>query len=83
MMAFKKFLSFNYKMAKLTKIYRIISFKVVNLKSWALYVTKINVKNKKKMVLPKITWRILKKNYYLKCKKYLNKWAKNEKKKAL
>ena len=35
------------------------------------------------MVLPKITWIILKKNYYLKCKKYLNKWAKNEKKKAL
>ena len=35
------------------------------------------------MVLPKVTVRILKKNYYLKCKKYLNKWAKNKKKRAL
>ena len=44
---------------------------------------KLMLKIKKKMVLPKITWRILKKNYYLKCKKYINKWAKNEKKRAL
>ena len=35
------------------------------------------------MVLTNITWRIFKKNYYFNCKKYINKWAKNEKKRAL